>query len=198
MLEQEVPQNLIEKVVTVFDYEYDIDDSRDLYLFTWAPNPADLPDCAFDLQHDYCVPVIASFLSYCSLGLACVESTQMGNPHYHGWYQLSDDTTKEKLRICTVKLMNRLGMLKITKSKGHYRKYTWHNHANCLFYYKKDCIQAMLSTNNNPITSCSKSTYDFNRSGHLFVKPGRQSVDDIEKSISLYKFYEQFYQDLNP
>lgn len=190
--------SLIEKVVTVFEYELDIDLEEDLYLFTWSPDPKRLPNASFLLQHDYAISIISDFLFSCKCGLACVETTQLGNPHYHGWYQLSTDSLFEQTRIAMVKTMQQIGLIKITKSIGHYRINGWSQHANCLFYYKKDLIQSMLHIKRNPITSGMKSIENWcsAETSHYFAVDGkRQTVADIEERQNIYQFYMQFYSE---
>jgi len=65
-------------------YEHMIVDSQPVYLFTWSPDPELLPDSDFITQHKYNVNFLADYLKTCLVGLICVESTQKGNPHYHG------------------------------------------------------------------------------------------------------------------
>lgn len=189
-----------EKATVVYDYETRIDRTKDLYLFTWSPDPAQLPNCMFSMQHEYLLGIVADFLKGCHLGLACVEATQLGNPHYHGWYQLSDDPIKEGLRIACVKTMQKFSNtktgVKITKSKGHYKRYRYTNHHNCLYYYKKDLIQAQLMTQPNPITWSTVSNVNFKNYTHFFAIEGdRQTVADLHDKVSLRQFYMDFYKD---
>lgn len=188
--------NFKEKINEVYKWEHSITPHKDLYLFTWAPNPEDLPNSDFCIQHEFNVNIIADFLKTCYTGLCCVESTQIANPHYHGWYQLSDDPLLCRQRIAIIKTLKRCGLLKITKSKGHYRPNTWHCHANCLFYYKKDLLTEQLLTVNNPISRDTKTNIDWNSYSYnsFFIKDkGRQSVADIEDRVNLRDFYKQFY-----
>lgn len=204
MLGQEIPDFsevdlIIPKVVTVFENELDIDLDEDLYLFTWSPDPAQIPDADFNTQHAFCFPFVANLLSSVECGLACVEETQKGNPHYHGWYQLSRDPVKSALRKVYVKVMQRFCDpkfgYKVTKSLGHYKINSFVAQANCLYYYKKDLIQASLLVPNNPVTKDSKVDIDWKANYSLFTKRGRESVADIEDRVNLRDFYKQFYSD---
>ena len=65
--------------------EEKIDPDDKIYLMTWSPDPKQIPDCDFINQHLYCMPYVESYLSFCKSGCACVESSQIGNPHYHTW-----------------------------------------------------------------------------------------------------------------
>lgn len=187
---------LIQKWMVCLVHENSIDPDETLYLFTWSPNPDEMPDADFNTQHRYNINLISHYLQTMEIGLACVESSQMGNPHYHGWYQLSTDPLKEKLRLALVKTLQRFGNLKITKSKGHYKIGSLVKQANCLYYYKKDMLQSMATVFCNPITAESMDDLDWNLHKSLFTpKKGRISVADIEDKISQVEFYKQFYQD---
>lgn len=197
LLEQELPL-IVDKVLTVFEYESLIDLGEQLYLFTWCPNPAELPEASFHIQHLWAYPLVSDFLRMCKCGLACVETTQLGRPHYHGWYQLTRESLYEKMRIAIAKTLQRLGLLKITPSKGHIKINSWVQHANCLYYYKKDLIETQLETQFNPITPVYQKPYDFAHLGSLWVRDGkRQTVADIEEKISLKEFYKDFYSTEN-
>jgi len=182
----------------VMNAEYEIDEGEDLYLTTWAlqndPEKMDMPDADFNTQHHFNVNILSDYLDYCQCGLFCVESTQTGAPHYHGWYQLSRDGKKEAMRICIVKVLQRMGNLKITKSKGHYKLASWSDKANCLYYYKKDLLERQLYTVRNPITRGMQMNIDWNEHYSLFTRKGRQSVSDIEDRINLTQFYKEFYK----
>ena len=108
-------------------------DSDPVYLFTWSPDPELLPDADFKTQHKYSVNFIAEFLDTCLIGLACVEPTQKGNPHYHGWYQVDPITEVE--RLAYVKTMQKFGLVKITECIS-YKKGLWSERCNGLHYYK--------------------------------------------------------------
>lgn len=205
MLGQEIPQisiddlisdevdYLMQKWMHIVHHEEMIDDSP-LYLFTWSPNPEEIPDSDFNTQHLFCAPFIADLLLSVRVGIACVEASQMGNPHYHGWYQLSTDPMKEKHRIVHTKVLKRFGNLKITKSKGHYKIGSLSKQANCLYYYKKDLLQSMATVELNPIMGFYDVKIDWSKHWNLFTKKGRESVADIEDRVNLKDFYKQFYE----
>lgn len=183
------------KATAVFSNELDIDDEEDLYLITWAPEPSELPNADFTTQHKYSINLLAAYLKNCKSGLFCVESTQLGNPHYHGWYQVSPDPIKEEYRLIYVKTLQRFGLLRITKSKGHYRVNNYNTRSNCLGYYKKDLLDSMLWVNPNPITADSICDIDWSKNMLFFTKQGRGSMADLEEKINLKEFYFQFYKD---
>lgn len=192
-------QLIVAKATQIFDYELDIDPDRDLYLFTWSPDPSRMPDTSFERQHDFNIDLVSSFFKGCECGIACVESTQLGNPHYHGWYQVSTDPNKDKFRIVIAKTFQQLGLLKITKSKGHYYINYWKSHSNCLFYYKKELLEARLLTHNNPVTSLNLPIEDWTsmaNSMYFKVSGKRESVADLEDKITLREFYKQFYSEI--
>lgn len=190
----EINDYLASKMKIIHDAECEIDKDEPLYMFTWSPDVKDgLPDANFDVQHEYTYGIITDYLKYCRCGCACVESSQMGNPHYHGWYQVSEDY--EEGRIVIAKVLQKTGNLKITKSKGHFRYHCFHNHSNCLYYYKKDLGGSMFSVSKNPIVADTpQSTVDWNAQYFLFMKDiGRRTVSEIQDTISNKFFYRQFY-----
>lgn len=189
---------VIEKSTEIWAAEEDIDFDEPLYLITWAPDPSELPNADFTTQHLYMVNLLSGYLKTCASGLFCVETTQRGNPHYHGWYQVSPDPVKEECRIIFIKTLERFGLLKITKSKGHYRINAYSTRSNCLGYYKKDLLDPMLWCNPNPVTSESKCDIDWNVNMLFFVKNGRGTVSDLEEKVSLKEFYLQFYKNSDP
>lgn len=191
-------RKLILKGQIVEWYESSIDDDEYLYLFTWAPDPKELPDTSFEMQHAYCFPQIASFLDGMQVGLACVENTQMGKPHYHGWYQPSDDPLMTKYNISMVKVLERLGNLKITKCKGHYKNNSYVAACNALHYYKKDMIDSMLWIVDNPITSKTKKDIAWADKQLFFMRPQeRSNVAKLQERITLTDYYKQFYNPTN-
>lgn len=179
----------------IYDAEMEIDDNKTLYLITWCPDPKELPDACFETQHEFNVDILSDYCKACDVAIFCVETTQMGVPHYHGFYQPSTDNFKESARIAIIKTLERFGRLKITKSKGMYKKMNfWTPHANCLYYYKKDLLDAMLGQANNPIDKHSKSLIDFSSTAQMFVKAGkRQTSKEIIEQQTLRERYRNFY-----
>lgn len=170
-----------------------IDPEKKLYLFTWSPDPSQLPNADFHCQHDFAMELVAKFLCGCNIGIACVESSQLGNPHYHGWYQVSEDSNKELMRICYSKVLTQYGILKITKSKGCFRLNSYTKAGNCLYYYKKDLFGSMAMVSCNPVVAGMISKIDPNP--WWFDIPGKKyTVADLENKISNRKFYEEFYR----
>lgn len=177
--------------------ESSIDQDKQLYLFTWSPTPSELPNADFICQHDFALEFVADYLSGCLIGLACVESSQRGNPHYHGWYQVSEDSYTEAKRICYVKVLQKYGLLKITKCKGYYRIGSYTSHANALYYYKKDIFGCMSYVPTNPIRAGMKSTIE--PLPYWFAIEGkRHTVADLENKITNREFYRDFYRDSDP
>lgn len=176
--------------VGIFEEETLIDDDAHLYLFTYSPNPKELPQSDFRLQHEWAFPLVVDLLRTVSCGIACVESTQMGIPHYHGWYQV--DLSRERIRIIAVKMLQRYGILKITKSKGHYRINSYTGHGNCLAYYKKEVGEHLELQ--NPIFKTTESTINWSKLQYLgfFDK----HIDyEMEDKLSNREFYKKFYED---
>lgn len=188
---------IIEKMRLVYEAESSIDPDRDLYLITWSPDPSKLPNSSFIIQHEFNVDILASYLKSVEVGIWCVESTQQGNPHYHGFYQPSDDSHKELMRLAVIKTFNAFGNLKITKSIGKYKVNNWHTpHCNCLYYYKKDVGGSMFNIEKNPITRDSQCGMDFTNLSALFFQiTGRHTSKEILEKVSQRERYRQFYSE---
>jgi len=92
----------------VWDEETNIDDSADIYLITWSPDPARLPDCDPDYQHRFNVNLLADYLKFCYCGIFCHEFSQLGNPHYHGWYQICTAPNRDRGRVVMIKVLQNL------------------------------------------------------------------------------------------
>jgi len=180
---------LLEASYTVYEEESKIDPNKEVYLFTWVPDPKELPNCDIINQHIYCFDVVSNLLSGCSCGLACVESTQKGNPHYHGWYQIRSD---DRLRIQTIKVMQRLAPngLTVVPAK-HYRINSYSKGTNSLHYYKKDLVNNLWLTP-NPVTRYSVCFPKPNYELLWFLDP-RKKTDKKDKSDIDYLM--RFYKD---
>lgn len=172
--------------------EKQIDEHIPVYLMTWSPDPKKLPDCDFINQHIWAVEYVQTYLMFCAAGAACVESTQLGNPHYHFWYQLAEDN-REEGRIRWVKIMQKVGNVKVTKAL-HYKKNKWYSKGNALWYYKKESIDAQLRTPCNPVTAETalvKVDYtDYN----WFFHSGRSTAAKCFEKASEVKLLEEFYK----
>lgn len=187
---------MVELSWLIYEAESKIDPNRPLYLMTYAPNPAELPDCDFGLQHSFVAPWLIDYLKGCYSGCFCVESTQLGSPHYHGWYQHADDPRLEELRIIYVKTLQRYGILKITRCKVAYKINSYSKKGNALHYYKKDLYNSTLYYKFNPITE--DTVVDINWDSMLynsfFTKRLNKDLH-IDQILSAYKFTVQFYTD---
>lgn len=193
-------ERLQKKLDKVKLYESQINKDEPLYLITWAPNPKDLLDSDFITQHEYNINILSDYIQACEYGLFCVETTQAGNPHYHGWYQVSNNPLRESERIAIVKTMQRFGLVKITKSKGHYKINSYNSHANCLHYYKYDMLGPMAFVEKNPICFDTRSTIDWNDMSYarfFNIEGKRQTVADLEDKMTLRDFYKDFYKKSN-
>lgn len=173
-------------------YEHMIVDTQPVYLFTWSPDPELLPDSDFITQHKYNVNFLADYLKTCLVGLVCVESTQKGNPHYHGWYQVDPITEIE--RISYIKTMEKFGLVKITECISM-RKGLWSERRNGLHYYKKNLLDEMLAVPYNPITPDSCDDTDWNCCLFFFTKQLKDKR--LDKKISDRQYYLKFYRDSN-
>lgn len=172
----------------------DIDDK--LYLLTWSPDPKKLPDCDFLNQHIWCVPYVWDYLNYCKAGCACVESTQLGNPHYHMWYQTYDDN-RELGRVAIIKVLSKIGNIKIESSVRYYKIDKWYSTKNALYYYKEDCINQQLFTPYNPITKdmcLPEINYnDYNMFFHQGKQTVRQCIERASQVHTLREFYKKSF-----
>lgn len=185
-------QRLSEVAWIITSYESEIDKSANLYLMTWSPDPKELPDCDFYNQHIYCHPYIQAYLQGCKAGLACVEATQLGNPHYHLWYQTYKDE-REQARIRWIKVMSRIGIVKIVKGK-HFKVDKWYQKGNCLHYYKKDAVGPQLFTLYNPIGSSTPTPPIDYTDYTMFFAKGKQTAQKIIEKVSQVKQLEEFYK----
>lgn len=185
---------MLEQKTEIIEFmESTIDIDEPIYGITWSPNPAEMPDADFYLQHNTNVELLASFLKCCETGVFCVESTQRGNPHYHGWYQV--DPEKELARITMCKTLIRFGQLKITQLE-HVKINVYTEKGNALYYYKKDLVGAMLHMEPNPITKDTFSTINFEILPIVgFLNNDTAPCQKIEEVISNRKFYRSFYSD---
>lgn len=199
------PDDIYEATVSdiigkIYDAELLIDSSRELQLITWSPDPSLLPNAPFEMQHEYNVGILADYCKACHTAIFCVETTQMGNPHYHGFYQCTSDPIKEKMRIAVIKTLQQFGLVKVTRSKGQYKLLNyWTPQANCLYYYKKDVLDSMFGTVNNPINADSMCTIDFSDYAYMFKQPGKRvTSSEIVRKQTQREFYKQFFMGDDP
>lgn len=179
----------------IYEAEHEIDDKAKIYLMTWSPDPKQIPDCDFINQHLWCAQYVHTYLQGCRSGCACVETTQMGNPHYHLWYQICPDFTVEQLRIRWIKVLQKIGNVKITGKVRYYRKNAWYSTRNALFYYKKDSLQEQLMTPCNPITKDSVlPEIDYSQYSWFFQIRGRATAKSMLERTSQVKDLEEFYK----
>jgi len=186
-----IKQRIIDATEQIEYCESCIDPDEKLYLFTWSPDPKDMPDADLYLQHNVNISTLSDYLKCCSAGVFCVEATQLGNPHYHGWYQINNDY--ELVRIAIMKTLQRFGNVKLTP--GHkYKIFNWKERGNCLYYYKKD-ICTYYSMLPNPITKDSVSTVNFDILDMVGFFKGDKAMHKVKDVLSNVQFYRQFYED---
>lgn len=176
---------------SIAEAESEIDIDFPVYLMTWCPDPSQMPDAKFGIQHQYNLPTIISFLRGCKCGMFCVEPTQLGNPHYHGWYQVSDDPLLTKLRLRSIKVLQRLGRVQINKA-ANIKINNYKKRGNSLYYYKKECLTACLLYEPNPIT---KDTHaEPVTDVHLLMWPDVKDRRTSAKRASAKQEIIEFYQ----
>lgn len=169
-----------------------IDENDALYLITWSPDPAQLPDSDFDTQHEYNIWMLTTFLSSCKCGLFCLEATQRGNPHYHGWYQAPDDPLQTNSWIAAMKTMQRCGNVNLTPAK-HWKINSYSKKKNALYYYKEDVFDQILMFSNNPITKDSVCHIDWDTTyiQSFFDKtihtPPPEMISERKRLLKFYK-----------
>lgn len=177
------------KMTDIFNAESAIDSKEPVYMMTWAPDPKELPDAPFSDQHYHNAETLILYCKQCKTAAFCVESTQLGNPHYHGWYQLEPST--ELFRIGLVKAMQSLGLVKIDKIKHRFKVASYEPHQNALYYYKKDLISSMELIDCNPIVKTTPIPPPLEL--FFFVTKGRKSIDQLltsrDKQLSARDFY---------
>lgn len=183
-----------EKAAIIYEHEMLIDMSKPVIGITWSPDPKDLPDCEFDLQHRYYVPYLVQFIRSCKLALLCVESSKLGRPHYHGWYQEDPDPILYKMHIVHMKVLGKTGQLKVTELK-HLKPGTFYKKpsGNALWYYKKDVFEKMLVTPCNPIHKDLSDDYDWVGST-FFTCEMSSNMKLIADKVSETKMLREFYR----
>lgn len=165
-----------------------------LNLITWTPDPKQMPDCSFIIQHQFCAQYVVSYLQGCSCGIICVEATEAGNPHYHGWYQTSDNFEQEQFRIRWMKVLRNAGNVKTTAAfdKKAILINTWYQKGNVLYYYKKELVGCGLHIPFNPITSTT-IVPEPDISGLWFNIPARKTAKQLlERKSTIQRMFE-FY-----
>lgn len=194
---QALSDHIADRADAILQEEQKIDLDDDLYLFTWSPNPEHLPVCDFPLQHLWNVNFLSDYLKCCRAGVLAVESTQKGNPHYHGWYQLSHDGRKEITRIAMIKTLQHFGKeMRITKaiSKPPYFG-CWYEKKNPLYYYKKDIIDSMLLVPHNPILATTHDNTNWDTMELLSFFDKNITFDaSITNKLSDRRYYRDFYR----
>jgi len=189
---------LIERGEKIEYAESEIDRNETVYLMTFSPDPANLPDCDPHLQHYWCLDFISGFLGYCKSGLFCLEYSQMGNPHYHGWYQVDDINAIYK--ACRMKMLTRFGLCKITKAKS-YKINSYSERMNALHYYKKEVFT--LAVRCSIIDKDTKPPIDVGNTGYMFfmvsargLSPSKRlEVEAYQAAQSHKQFMIDFYKD---
>jgi len=186
---------VMDKLFMIWEAESSIDIDEDVYMLTWSPDPKEMPDTDFYLQHQTNVNLLSDYLRFCSNGLFCVESTQLGNPHYHGWYQVDD--MNEIGRIAMVKTLQRFGNLKENKVERSYKIHSWIKQSNALFYYKVELLHSMIDMQFNPISRDTRCTVDWSvlKLVGFLDKSSRKNTKTIEDRMTDIEFYKNFYSD---
>lgn len=195
--ENSLEKEIIHRICAVYETETLIDDNISLYLITWSPDPKEFPSVDFYMQHNMHIDLLVDYIKSCSLAMFCVESTQLGNPHYHGWYQLSHDSKQEMCRICCIKTMQHFGNVKITEAR-HYKINSNSEKRNALYYYKKDLVDSMLCVSPNPILKDTYTTIDFKKfelASFFTTGTHKGTFKTLNDRISDRQYYREFYAD---
>lgn len=189
-MKKEILQSLL--AADVWEQEMMIDRSEKLVLFTWSPDPSYLPDCDFDTQHTYICTWIISFLKQMRCGAACVEANESAQPHYHGWYQRTDEYQANKMANVYIKAFKKRGNWKTTTGKI-YRRNGWTDTRNCLFYYKKDLLGPSRELTCPIMTPFTQEPYTEPLPVMWFQLAGRKTVLQREAMESEYRRIVKFY-----
>lgn len=180
------------KAWVIEEWESTINMDEPLYLITWCPDPKETPDVDFNTQHRFHIDTVVRFLLGCETGLFCVEATQKGEPHYHGWYQMSSEPLVEEFRLAAVKVMQRYGLVKIDEAFD-YRIHSWTCRLNALHYYKKDMLDRSLLWEPNPITKYTEITKtDHDDIASMFVGIGERKT--VQKVLEMRKMHESAFE----
>jgi len=185
----------LEKASTlVYEQESRIDLSKTVYLITWSPDPSKLPDADPSYQHLFNVNIMIDYLKYCECGILTHEITQIGNPHYHGWYQVN--TSLELGRTAIIKVLQKIGNLKIAAVRDNtkIKINNWSNSHSPLWYYKKESFDKIIPC--NPITKDTpRDETEWSSKLFFFVDiVGKKKVGELLDHISNKKYYTEFYK----
>lgn len=192
----EEDEEVLAKADLIESMESAIDPEDKIYMITYSPVHSEMPDADFILQHLFNVNLLADYLKFCMVGLFCVESTQKGYPHYHGWYQTCDDE-REQGRIAIMKVMSRFGDVKIAEIKNSYRINSYTKQSNALHYYKADVFGQQNGIPHNPISKDSYDDTNWQSNMFMFSIPGkRQTYMDLSAKVTARKSAEEFYRGL--
>lgn len=175
------------------EQEAKIDQKDKIYLLTVTPLRGTLPDMDFINQHIFFMPYILSYLEACKCGVACVESTQTGIPHYHLWYQTYDDEN-ELARLRWVKVLQRVANCEFETKVVHYKIGKWYSKSNALYYYKEDSVGQQIYTPYNPIyKGMIPPKVDYN-DYTMFFHTGKMTARQAIEKTSQIKLLEEFYK----
>lgn len=190
-LETTADEAIVEKALVIYNAEMSIDPESKVYLMTWSPDPKQSPDCALSLQHEFHVNALIDYLNFCKSGIFCLENSQLGEPHYHGWYQV--DETNEAGRVVMIKVLQKFGKVKIAKCL-EYKINNFKKHRNGLWYYKKDVFDAQLGIKLNPVTkNTPRADIDNSDFAYFMRIEGRKTSRVMQEKASAYKYYREFY-----
>lgn len=194
MTETDLWEDLEKLAIKTFLLEFEestIDKSLPLVLITWSPSRENMPDTDFVMKHRSNVNFLSDFLKCTSCGAFCVEANEMGQPHYHGFYQHTQDSKTELALIAFLDTMYKTGNLKVTKEVFKYKKFSWSKKANALWYYKKELLTSQFHTPHNPIVSQSYDETPWDTIA--FFMPG-PNVRMISTAVSERRQLLDFYK----
>nr|QGF19357.1 hypothetical protein [Antarctic circular DNA molecule] len=165
-----------------------------VYLLTWSPDPKFLPDCDFQQQHLYAGPWAQFYMQTTKCGACCVEANQMGNPHYHMWYQPHTDFNKTKARITMIKVLKNRGIVKIDQAR-HVRPGCPDPTCNSLHYYKKELFDQNIWLDWPIITHLTRMPNPIHENfKYWFQLSTRKNFMQQVEVTSEYKRIHEFYK----
>lgn len=191
---------IAEKADMVRTYERKINRDEPLYLITWSPDPKETPDASIMIQHYHWYPFLVKAMLCWEVSLMCLETSQRAGIHYHGWYQCSEDPIKEIGRCAYMKVLERFGQLKITKSIGCYVRNSYSKHANCLHYYKADMAQRGILYKQTPFCVETEQTQyekDIFWPSYWMTNGKKQTVSELTKVSNRDKLLEFYAENLH-
>lgn len=184
---------LVESMEIIRIFEEKIEPTDDVVMFTWSPDPKELPDADPETQHLWCARVLLTYLNTMPKSCACLEYNLSGNPHYHGWYVKSDESVAS---IQILKVLQRYGKYKADYLRSiKINSYT--SKGNGLYYYKKEVSHNCIITASIIYPGMELPKIPWAEYNQLFFTQnayGKKCRSSYDEKISDMAYYMEFYK----